>query len=170
MWCDIDINGKRIRIFNNHLQTTEVSSNKRTLERNLKRQYHRNRTCHPQTHRRTGRELRETCRPSRAYAQADNRLPPPHTGVWRLQLPALVIYLPHHERQPSERWLPNLRPRLHVHLPLFQETAQNRLYLPQRGAGRTGLLLSGAGLQRSQSGGNADEDQVNGKDIPTPYK
>ena len=36
MWCDIDINGKRIRIFNNHLQTTEVSSNKRTLEKELK--------------------------------------------------------------------------------------------------------------------------------------
>ena len=37
MWCDIDINGKRIRIFNNHLQTTEVSSNKRTLEKELKK-------------------------------------------------------------------------------------------------------------------------------------
>lgn len=35
MWCDIDVNGKRIRIFNNHLQTTEVSRNKRILEKEL---------------------------------------------------------------------------------------------------------------------------------------
>ena len=37
MWCDIDIDGKRIRVFNNHLQTTEVSSNKRKLEKELKK-------------------------------------------------------------------------------------------------------------------------------------
>lgn len=37
MRCDIDVNGKRIRIFNNHLQTTEVSSNKRMLEKELTR-------------------------------------------------------------------------------------------------------------------------------------
>lgn len=35
MWCDIETNGKVIRIFNNHLQTTEVSRNKRHLEREL---------------------------------------------------------------------------------------------------------------------------------------
>lgn len=35
-WCDIDINGRTIRLFNNHLQTTDVSSNKRKLEKELK--------------------------------------------------------------------------------------------------------------------------------------
>lgn len=35
MWCDLDINGQNIRIFNNHLQTTEVSSNKVRLEKEL---------------------------------------------------------------------------------------------------------------------------------------
>ena len=35
MQCDINVNGKTIRIFNNHLQTTEVSSNKRILEKEL---------------------------------------------------------------------------------------------------------------------------------------
>ncbi|WP_455585949.1 endonuclease/exonuclease/phosphatase family protein [Bacteroides sp.] len=35
MWCDIDVHGKRIRLFNNHLQTTEVSRNKRILEKEL---------------------------------------------------------------------------------------------------------------------------------------
>lgn len=33
--CDIDVNGKTIRLFNNHLQTTEVSRNKRKLEKEL---------------------------------------------------------------------------------------------------------------------------------------
>lgn len=37
MWCDIDINGMRIRVFNNHLQTTEVSSNRRKLEKELQK-------------------------------------------------------------------------------------------------------------------------------------
>lgn len=32
MWCDIDVKGKTIRVFNNHLQTTEASRNKRKLE------------------------------------------------------------------------------------------------------------------------------------------
>lgn len=35
MQCDIAVNGKTIRIFNNHLQTTEVSSNKRILEKEI---------------------------------------------------------------------------------------------------------------------------------------
>lgn len=35
LWCDISVNGKRIRVFNNHLQTTEVSRNKRILEKEL---------------------------------------------------------------------------------------------------------------------------------------
>lgn len=35
MWCDIDINGKLIRVFNNHLQTTEVSQNKKELEKEI---------------------------------------------------------------------------------------------------------------------------------------
>lgn len=35
-WCDIDVNGKMIRLFNNHLQTTEVSRNKRNLEKELR--------------------------------------------------------------------------------------------------------------------------------------
>lgn len=33
MWCDIDVKGKTIRVVNNHLQTTEVSQNRRRLER-----------------------------------------------------------------------------------------------------------------------------------------
>ena len=37
LWCDIDINGQTIRLFNNHLQTTEVSRNKRKLEKNFVR-------------------------------------------------------------------------------------------------------------------------------------
>lgn len=32
LWCDIEVNGRTIRLFNNHLQTTEVSRNKRKLE------------------------------------------------------------------------------------------------------------------------------------------
>lgn len=35
LWCDIEINGRIIRIFNNHLQTTEVTQNKRKLEKEL---------------------------------------------------------------------------------------------------------------------------------------
>ena len=35
MWCDLDVNGQTVRVFNNHLQTTEVSQNKRRLEREL---------------------------------------------------------------------------------------------------------------------------------------
>lgn len=34
MWCDLDVDGQTVRVFNNHLQTTEVSQNKRRLERN----------------------------------------------------------------------------------------------------------------------------------------
>lgn len=37
LWCDIEINGRIIRLFNNHLQTTEVSQNKRKLERDSAR-------------------------------------------------------------------------------------------------------------------------------------
>lgn len=33
MWCDISIHGKTIRLFNNHLQTTAVKSNKRHLDK-----------------------------------------------------------------------------------------------------------------------------------------
>lgn len=36
LWCDIEINGRTIRLFNNHLQTTEVSRNKRKLEKELR--------------------------------------------------------------------------------------------------------------------------------------
>ena len=35
LWCDIEVNGKMFRLFNNHLQTTEVSMNKRKLEKEL---------------------------------------------------------------------------------------------------------------------------------------
>lgn len=35
MWGDIEVNGQTIRIFNNHLQTTEVSQNRRRLEKEL---------------------------------------------------------------------------------------------------------------------------------------
>lgn len=35
MWCDLNVKGRTIRIFNNHLQTTEVSQNRRRLEREL---------------------------------------------------------------------------------------------------------------------------------------
>ena len=34
--CDIEINGRTIRLFNNHLQTTEISQNKRKLEKGLR--------------------------------------------------------------------------------------------------------------------------------------
>lgn len=36
LWCDIDCNGHTVRLFNNHLQTTDVSSNKHKLEKELK--------------------------------------------------------------------------------------------------------------------------------------
>lgn len=36
LWCDIDFNGRTVRLFNNHLQTTDVSNNKRKLEKELK--------------------------------------------------------------------------------------------------------------------------------------
>ena len=36
LWCDIDFNGHTVRLFNNHLQTTDVSSNKHKLEKELK--------------------------------------------------------------------------------------------------------------------------------------
>lgn len=32
MWCDIEVKGKVLRVFNNHLQTTEVTRNRRKLE------------------------------------------------------------------------------------------------------------------------------------------
>ncbi len=35
LWCDIDVDGKTIRVFNNHLQTTEVTRNKNKLEKEL---------------------------------------------------------------------------------------------------------------------------------------
>ncbi|MDD3037768.1 endonuclease/exonuclease/phosphatase family protein [Bacteroides sp.] len=35
LWCDIEINERTIRLFNNHLQTTDVSSNKRKLVKEL---------------------------------------------------------------------------------------------------------------------------------------
>lgn len=35
MWGDIQVEGHTIRVFNNHLQTTEVSQNRRRLEREL---------------------------------------------------------------------------------------------------------------------------------------
>lgn len=38
MWCDIDVNGQLIRVFNNHLQTTEVSQNKRKLEKEIQQE------------------------------------------------------------------------------------------------------------------------------------
>lgn len=37
MRCDIEVNGRTIRLFNNHLQTTEVSRNKRKLEKELRK-------------------------------------------------------------------------------------------------------------------------------------
>lgn len=36
MWCDIEVNGKLIRVFNNHLQTTEVTRNKSKLVKEMK--------------------------------------------------------------------------------------------------------------------------------------
>lgn len=35
MWSDINVKGRTIRVFNNHLQTTEVSQNRRRLAREL---------------------------------------------------------------------------------------------------------------------------------------
>lgn len=37
LWCDVEINGRHIRLFNNHLQTTEVTRNKRKLQKELAR-------------------------------------------------------------------------------------------------------------------------------------
>lgn len=37
LWCDIETNARTIRLFNNHLQTTEVSQNKRKLEKDSAR-------------------------------------------------------------------------------------------------------------------------------------
>lgn len=37
LWCDIEVNNRTIRLFNNHLQTTEVSRNKRKLEKELRK-------------------------------------------------------------------------------------------------------------------------------------
>lgn len=36
--CDVEINSRKIRLFNNHLQTTEVSQNKRKLEKELRKE------------------------------------------------------------------------------------------------------------------------------------
>lgn len=36
MWCDLEVNGKLIRVFNNHLQTTEVTRNKSKLVKEMK--------------------------------------------------------------------------------------------------------------------------------------
>jgi endonuclease/exonuclease/phosphatase family metal-dependent hydrolase len=33
MWCDLNVNGQTIRLFNNHLQTTEVSRNRQKLSK-----------------------------------------------------------------------------------------------------------------------------------------
>lgn len=35
MWCDLEVSGKLLRVFNNHLQTTEVTRNKRKLVKEL---------------------------------------------------------------------------------------------------------------------------------------
>ncbi|MBP1615739.1 MAG: putative transrane endonuclease/exonuclease/phosphatase family protein [Bacteroidetes bacterium] len=37
LWCDISINKKKVRIFNNHLQTTNLSQNRQRLQEELKR-------------------------------------------------------------------------------------------------------------------------------------
>ena len=36
LWCDINFNGRTVRLFNNHLQTTEVTRNKSKLQKELK--------------------------------------------------------------------------------------------------------------------------------------
>lgn len=36
LWCDLEVNGQLLRVFNNHLQTTEVNRNKRKLLKVLK--------------------------------------------------------------------------------------------------------------------------------------
>lgn len=38
LWCDLDIDGRTIRVFNNHLQTTEVTRNKSKLTKVLKQE------------------------------------------------------------------------------------------------------------------------------------
>ncbi|WP_321332117.1 endonuclease/exonuclease/phosphatase family protein [uncultured Bacteroides sp.] len=35
LWCDIIINGKKLRLFNNHLQTTNMSTNRKDINRAL---------------------------------------------------------------------------------------------------------------------------------------
>lgn len=35
LWCDIEVNGQSIRLFNNHLQTTEVTRNRSKLQKEL---------------------------------------------------------------------------------------------------------------------------------------
>lgn len=37
LWCDIEINGRIIRLFNNHLQTTEVTRNRNKLVKELQK-------------------------------------------------------------------------------------------------------------------------------------
>lgn len=36
LWCDIDYNGQTVRLFSNHLQTTEVTRNKSKLQKELR--------------------------------------------------------------------------------------------------------------------------------------
>lgn len=36
LWCDLEVNGKTLRVFNNHLQTTEVTRNRSKLVKELK--------------------------------------------------------------------------------------------------------------------------------------
>lgn len=38
LWCDINFNGQTIRLFNNHLQTTEVNRNKRKIAKELQKE------------------------------------------------------------------------------------------------------------------------------------
>lgn len=35
MWADVDVNGKRVRIFNNHLQTTDLNNNRAELTKEV---------------------------------------------------------------------------------------------------------------------------------------
>ncbi len=35
MWCDVDVNGNKIRLFNNHFQTTNVTQSRKTYERKI---------------------------------------------------------------------------------------------------------------------------------------
>lgn len=38
LWCDIEVSNRTIRLFNNHLQTTEVNRNKQKLEKEIQRE------------------------------------------------------------------------------------------------------------------------------------